>query len=113
MSAASGPPASAPPERCSSLADGLIRCLAVLDDEPACFARAARSWHARLCLGAPQVTLAEAVSVRLAVEALGGPDAIPAACSLRALFDRHGSHDLASALARWLDGHGNAEWAVR
>jgi hypothetical protein len=36
-----------------------------------------------------------------------------AACSLRALFDRHGSHDFASALARWLDGHRNAEWAVR
>ena len=113
MSAASGPPASAPPERCSSLAAGLIRCLTVLDDQPAGFARAARSWHARLCLGAPQVTLAEAVSVRLAVEALGGPDAIPAACSLRALFDRHGSHDLASTLSRWLDGHENAEWAVR
>ena len=84
-----------------------------LADEPARFARAAGSWHACLCLGAPHAPLAEAVSTRLPVTTLGGPHAMAAACSLRALFDRHGSHDLASALARWLDGHRNAEWAVQ
>ena len=39
------------------------------------------------------------------------PLAVPAARSLRALFDRHGLHDLADALERWLDGHAAYEVA--
>jgi hypothetical protein len=110
MSAPAGTLASAPPER-ESLADNLIRCLVLLADEPARFARAATSWHAHWCLCVPQLTLADAVRARRAVDALAGPDAVPAARSLRALFDRHGLHDLADALERWLDGHADYEVA--
>lgn len=112
MTAPAGPLASAPRERARELlADNLIRCLGLLADEPARFARAAASWHAHWCLCVPQLTLADAVRARRAVDALAGPDAVPAARSLRALFDRHGSHDLADALERWLDGHADYEVA--
>lgn len=112
MTAPAGPLASAPRERGrESLADNLIRCLGLLADEPARFARAAASWHAHWCLCVPQLTLADAVRARRAVDALAGPDAVPAARSLRALFDRHGLHDLADALERWLDGHADYEVA--
>jgi hypothetical protein len=59
----------------------------------------------------PQLTLADAVRARRAVDALAGPDAVPAARSLRALFDRHGLHDLADVLERWLDGRADSEVA--
>ena len=112
MTAAAGPLASAPRE-CAreSLADNLLRCLGLLADEPARFAGAATSWHAHWCLCVPQLTLADAVRARRAVDALAGPDAVPAARSLRALFDRHGLHDLADVLERWLDGRADSEVA--
>ena len=110
MSAPAGPLASAARER-ESLADNLIRCLGLLADEPARFAGAATSWHAHWCLCVPQLTLADAVRARRAVDALAGPDAVPAARSLRALFDRHGLHDLADVLERWLDGRADSEVA--
>jgi len=95
VTARAGPLASAPRERArESLADNSIRCL-----------------HAHWCLCVPQLTLADAVRARRAVDALAGPDAVPAAGSLRALFDRHGLHDLADALERWLDGHADYEVA--
>jgi hypothetical protein len=83
--------------------------LGLLADEPARFARAATNWHADCCLCVPDLTLADAVRARRAVDALAGPDAVAAARSLRALFDRHGLHDLADALESWLDGHADYE----
>ena len=65
MTAPAGPLTSAPRERArESLADSLIRCLGLLADEPARFARAAASWHAHWCLCVPQLTLADAVLSR-------------------------------------------------
>jgi len=112
VTAPAGALACAPRERArESLADNLIGCLGLLADEPARFARAAASWHAHCCLCMPQLTLAEGVRARRAVDALAGPDAVAAARSLRALFDRHGLHDLADALERWLDGHADYQVA--
>ena len=112
MTAPAGRLASASRKRArESLADGWIRCLGLLTDDPARFARAAAIWHARWCLGVPQLTLADAVRARQAVDALAGPHAVPAARSLRALFDRHGSQNLADTLEGWLDGHADYEVA--
>jgi len=93
------------------LADNLIRLLDLLADEPAHFASAAASWHAHWCLCVPGLTLTDAVRARRALDALAGPDAVPAARSLRALFYRHGLPELADTLERWLDGHADHEVA--
>ena len=105
MTPPTGPLASAP----QGSTHDFIRCLNLLADEPASFARATASWHAHWCLCVPQLTLADAAHARRGVDALAGPNAIPAAHSLRALFDRHGSHDLAYALEHWLDGHADSK----
>jgi hypothetical protein len=84
-----------------NLVDALTSCLAMLEEDPERFQRAAVVWHARWCTLIPALTLAEAHAALAALEALPGRHAGDGAQTLRALCDRHGLPEVAAVLDAW------------
>jgi hypothetical protein len=66
-----------------ALDEALKLCLALLEEDPPRFQRAATAWHARWCTQLPMLTLAEAQVALAALEALTGPDPTTGARELR------------------------------
>lgn len=64
---------------------------APLESEPDAFEAAAVAWHERWCAELPGIRFADAHAVLSALEALSGPDPIPACRALHTRSRRHGS----------------------
>ena len=86
----------------ASLAEELIDCLTMLEEDPERFPSAAASWHARWCIDLAPLTLTESQTALTALQAIAGPRGTEAAGVLRYLCLLHGQRATPEVLERWI-----------
>ncbi|HWI08353.1 MAG TPA: hypothetical protein VNT54_12670 [Solirubrobacteraceae bacterium] len=84
-----------------TLEDALAVCLVLCDSEPEVFERAIVRWHALLCRHVRGMTAREAQLALAALQALGGPAALPAARLLEELATLYDLPRAAAVLRAW------------
>ncbi len=87
------------------LPEALHACLALLDEEPSRYERAALAWHARLVRFAPELGFTDARAGLDALAALPTPAAQRAAVRLARLCARAGLDEVVAVLERWRHEH--------
>lgn len=83
------------------LPEALEACLALLDEHPSRYERAALAWHARLLRFAPELRFAEARTGLNALAALPTPAAERAAVRLARVCAGVGLDEVVAVLERW------------
>jgi len=103
------------------LPEALETCLALLDEQPSRYERAALAWHARLLRFAPELRFTDARAGLDALAALPTPAAQRAAVRLARVCARAGLEDVVAVVDRWRRDHspivvrqdsGPRPWAV-
>jgi hypothetical protein len=84
-----------------SLEDALAVCLVLRDSEPEVFERAIVRWHALLCRQVKGLGAREAQLALSALQALGGPAALPASRLLEELVTLYDLPRAAAVLRVW------------
>ena len=104
-----GPPATVahwtnrPARSRVSIAEELIKCLTMLEEDPEpTYPCAAASWHARWCIDLAPLTLTESQTALTALQAIAGARGTEAAGVLRYLCLLHGQRGTPEVLERWI-----------
>jgi hypothetical protein len=87
------------------LEDELSMCLAMAEQDPGRYQRAAASWQARWCVELTTLSVAETHTTMTLLRAIAGPRGTEAARALRYLCLVHGQYGAAEVLRRWLEEH--------